>query len=629
MKSTNKLWRNDITGLRALAVIPVLLYHAFPDYFLGGYFGVDVFFVISGYLISGIIFRQIKLGNFSFLSFYEKRIRRIFPNLVLLLVFTLVLGWKCLLSEEFKNLGEDVFWSSFFVQNINLLFQAGYFDESSMRKPLLHLWSLAVEEQFYIIFPILIVLIFKFSARPWFLTALSILLLLCFSLVLCFIINPKFTFYFPLTRFWELGAGILIAWVENARIFLFREINLALRSFFSSLAVITLVIFLTFKPDLASVLPFHPGWGTVCVVLSATMVIMAGGDALPNRTVLNWKPITFIGLISYSLYLWHWPLLSYLYISVPNVSYVYKLCVLLISFVISAVIYVCIEQPARRTDYKLLRIAPVTWYSLGLVLVATLGFVISIAGGLPAREFNVKYSSMNNIREWVDFRGEKVVPGLDVPIFVSKTAEIPEVLLIGDSHAEQYWPRFKFLGSKYGVNVGILATPGCFFLDVDSEEDQYCKKTSQAFYSVLSSDKVKKVVFSSMWYYRATLGDRFERGVNQLREKAREHNLDVYIILDYPWDDSVNTLYDPLAHFNRFSTNTFSVDMTVDLPVDERWREGNEQIVKLAKGWAKFVEPTPYVCPGERCDLTMYRDNNHLRPKEVERRGYWVDIIFN
>lgn len=157
--SRPKLWRNDITGLRALAVLPVLIFHAFPSLIPGGFFGVDVFFVISGYLISGIIFRGIASGSFSYIEFYEKRFKRIIPNLILLLTFVAAVGWFILLPDEYANLGMHIDASTLFIQNFQLLSEIGYFTEDALRKPLLHLWSLAIEEQFYIVFPLICTLI--------------------------------------------------------------------------------------------------------------------------------------------------------------------------------------------------------------------------------------------------------------------------------------------------------------------------------------------------------------------------------------------------------------------------------------------------------------------------------------
>ena len=202
------IWRNDITGLRALAVLPVIFYHAFPDIIPGGFFGVDIFFVISGYLISGIIFRSLVRGSFAYGAFYAKRIKRILPNLILLLIFVLVAGYFLLFADDYDNLGRHVYSSAVFIENFRLLSEIGYFTEDAVRKPLLHLWSLAIEEQFYIFFPIVCVLIWSIFRSIRLLGIFVFLLSVC-SLSSCLLIQDKsFAFYFPLTRFWELGGGV-------------------------------------------------------------------------------------------------------------------------------------------------------------------------------------------------------------------------------------------------------------------------------------------------------------------------------------------------------------------------------------------------------------------------------------
>ena len=216
MRHIQHVWRNDITGLRAIAVLPVLLFHAFPALLPGGFFGVDVFFVISGYLISGIIFRSLRDDKFSYRIFYEKRIKRILPNLFLLLIAVSIVGYFYLIPEEYKKLGHHVYSSAVFLQNFRLLKSVGYFTEEALRQPLLHLWSLAIEEQFYIVFPILCSIIWKFSHRSIKTLGIFVFFITISSFSACLLAHDKnFSFYFPLTRFWELGVGILLAYNET------------------------------------------------------------------------------------------------------------------------------------------------------------------------------------------------------------------------------------------------------------------------------------------------------------------------------------------------------------------------------------------------------------------------------
>ena len=203
-------YRPDIDGLRAFAVLSVVAYHAFPETVKGGFIGVDVFFVISGYLIGGIILRDLERGSFSFWNFYSRRIRRIFPALIVVLAGALSFGWFALLPDEYKALGKHVLGGSTFVSNFVLWREAGYFDVEAKAKPLLHLWSLGIEEQFYIFFPLLLWFCFRKKLRISFLIPVLLFVSFCFNIYLH---NSDRTadFYSPLTRVWELFAGVVCA----------------------------------------------------------------------------------------------------------------------------------------------------------------------------------------------------------------------------------------------------------------------------------------------------------------------------------------------------------------------------------------------------------------------------------
>ena len=208
-------YREDIDGLRAVAVLPVLLYHAFPKLVPGGFVGVDIFFVISGFLITGIIHQQMLCGSFSIADFYARRIRRIFPALVTVVLVTFIIGWYALPPRDLKSLGTNIAGGAVFIQNFVLLGQVSYFDLAADKKPLLHLWSLGIEEQYYIVWPLLLLLI-----RRWRLPILAVTAALAMaSFVACIIVQaraPEYAFYLPLTRAWELlvGSGLAL-WLND------------------------------------------------------------------------------------------------------------------------------------------------------------------------------------------------------------------------------------------------------------------------------------------------------------------------------------------------------------------------------------------------------------------------------
>lgn len=294
-------YRPDIDGLRAIAVLAVVAYHAFPQWVPGGFLGVDVFFVISGYLITSLIVEGLKKGSFSLSQFYGRRIRRIFPSLLVVVLATYAFGWFALIADEYAELGKHIAAGAAFVSNLVLWGESGYFDRSSETKPLLHLWSLGIEEQFYIVWPLLLWLAWKRKFAMGMSLALAAV-----SLLMAFLwskVDAVAMFYSPLTRFWELLAGCLLATsrVAHARVHP-AAANVASGAGLALLAGTSLFI--------AQGANFSAGL-VAAAVIGAALIIAAGPQAVVNRRVLSNPVAVWFGLISFPLYLWHWPLLSY------------------------------------------------------------------------------------------------------------------------------------------------------------------------------------------------------------------------------------------------------------------------------------------------------------------------------
>ncbi|MCA6119835.1 acyltransferase [Bradyrhizobium sp. WSM 1738] len=300
MSSPSTKYRPDVDGLRAIAVMLVLNFHAFPDAMPGGFIGVDVFFVISGFLITGIIARELELGRFSLVEFYNRRIRRIFPALIVVLGATLVLGWLWMLPSAFAQLGSDTFASAAFLANIALLLQAGYFDVEAAKKPLLHLWSLGIEEQFYLFWPLLLMLAARL--RMSIVAMAAVLGVGSFLLNVALIgSNPVATFYLPVTRAFELLAGAVLAcgWINVSH----SSVGSNRRAFLGVALIAVAAIVLDGQRA-------FPGWWALLPV-AGTALLLSAPAAWVNRVVLASPPLVWIGLISYPLYLWHWPLLVF------------------------------------------------------------------------------------------------------------------------------------------------------------------------------------------------------------------------------------------------------------------------------------------------------------------------------
>lgn len=470
-------YRPDIDGLRAIAVLSVVIFHAFPNLLRSGFTGVDVFFVISGFLISTIIFDNLDRGTFSFREFYSRRIRRIFPSLFLLLAASFIFGWFALLADEYKQFGKHMAAGAAFVANFALWGEAGYFDNSAETKPLLHLWSLGVEEQFYIAWPVLLWLAWKQRInRLWVLLALAVL---SFAINLVLIRRDMVaTFYLPHTRFWELLCGSLLAWfsiqknISRERIVLGIGGNrmlahltcqrrLLLLNLVSAVGVLLLVFGVT---SIGKRSGFPGGWALV-PVLGAVFVILAGPSAWFNRNVLSRRLPVWLGLISFPLYLWHWPLLSFARIlesDQPTVTV--RLGAVLVAIFLAWLTYYFVEQPVRKEGRGALKV----WVLVLLMIAAfLLGVMLYKFDGFDKRGSIAAYPNNKNelMRTPEIDRACLDYVGIRTPLFpycrYNDVGGEQTIAVIGDSHAHVAYSGIQELAAKAGKNTVLLANSGC------------------------------------------------------------------------------------------------------------------------------------------------------------------------
>lgn len=336
MNQSNQ-YRPDIDGLRAVAVLSVVTFHAFPGILPGGFIGVDIFFVISGYLISTILITGLRNESFSILEFYARRIRRIFPALLLVLIACIVVASKYTLIDEFRQLGKHIVGASTFLSNIILRDEAGYFDTSADTKPLLHLWSLGIEEQFYLLWPF--ILWAAWRAKINLLAVTGGLIAISFGLNVSETNNDLVSAFFsPQTRFWELLAGALLAIRNNQAIG---------KTFSNTLGLIGSALIIVGVFALSKNVVF-PGWWATIPVVGAILVIQAGRDAWINRLFLSHPLAVWMGLISYPLYLWHWPILAFLRINqLDSPGRTQRLLAVALSILLAWITYALVEKPIR------------------------------------------------------------------------------------------------------------------------------------------------------------------------------------------------------------------------------------------------------------------------------------------
>jgi peptidoglycan/LPS O-acetylase OafA/YrhL len=473
-------YRPDIDGLRAVAVLSVVAFHAFPSWMKGGFVGVDVFFVISGFLISTIIFENLDRGTFSFAEFYARRIKRIFPALLLVLIASFAFGWFALLADEYKQLGQHIAAGTGFVSNLVLWSEAGYFDNSAETKPLLHLWSLGIEEQFYIVWPF--VLWFAWKRKFNLLTLTVIIALISLSLNLKGIKSDSVaTFYSPQTRFWELLCGSILAWFAIYKKNAFHSYTLKIDGWLAKVIYRepieadgkTLSNLIAFIGGLLLAYGFwritkevrFPGKWAVIPVVGAILIILAGPKAWINRKILSNKIAVWFGLISFPLYLWHWPLLSFARIvegEVPSRNI--RIAAVVLSIVLAWLTYKLVERPIRLGKAGKAKVSVLV---VLMALVGALGYDTYIKDGYDARSSIKGFVNNKNELLRTPASDEACLSYVDLksPLFpycrFTNVSSDETVAVIGDSHAHVAYPGIsEFLASR-GKNTVLLANSAC------------------------------------------------------------------------------------------------------------------------------------------------------------------------
>ncbi|MGJ5066769.1 acyltransferase family protein [Bradyrhizobium oligotrophicum] len=528
-------YRADIDGLRAVAVLPVLFYHAFPAAVPGGFYGVDIFFVISGYLITGIIHKQMLSNRFSIADFYARRIRRIFPALITVVLVTFLIAWFFLPPRELKSLGTNIAGGAVFIQNFILLGQVGYFDLAADKKPLLHLWSLAIEEQYYIVWPLLLMLIGSWRRRSLAITVA----LAAASFVACLIVQPRapeYAFYLPVTRAWELlvGSGLAL-WVNGRSVEAGPRplIDVALVRELIALAAMLAIVFAFWRYGR---LTPHPGVHTLLPVLGAAALIATSGT-LVHRYVLASAPAVFVGLISYPLYLWHYPLMAYARIQFIDAVPVWvMLAIIVASMVLAWATYRFIERPIRFGR----RLVPLKVGGLvgGMVALGIVGVVADRTNGLPSRIPAELRGFMLDGSETARFwRADKCLlkPDQSASEFspdCAGTGRHPLILVWGDSYAASLYPGLAHFGAERGFEVAEYTASACPpLLGFVHPERRFCKGANDFVIQKVAELKPDLVLFYSTWSYGP---DDLRNGLDRTVAALKELNVPKIVLLGPP-----------------------------------------------------------------------------------------------
>lgn len=642
-------YRPDIDGLRAFAVLSVVLYHAFPKVLSGGYVGVDIFFVISGFLISSILFKELGENRFSIIAFYERRIRRIFPALAACMAAVLAYGFVILIPFELAQLGKHVFFGASFLSNIVLWSESGYFDGTASLKPLLHLWSLGVEEQFYIFWPVLLWLLFRIKAPVGRLLAVLFLMSFAINIVLS-ITSPSADFYLPVSRFWELLAGAGLAWWRDMRI------APNARSWISIAGLATLLL---------SVVAFtvetnFPGWPALLPVTGAVALILAGPEAIVNRAVLSNRIAVFVGLISYPLYIWHWPLISYALIIRMEKPLTPLMATALVaaSVLLAWMTYRFIEIPIRFGAHRRRQ----TLIAAGcMAIIGACGLIVWINSGFPERF--AAYPDRLDIRKISSARWDPIYrPTKDMDVTIQDTIMVShlghgsrKVALAGDSMLQHYGPRVQQLADegKLKANTYFITLPSCAPV-LGFSNSSRCSILPGLLMDLVRREKVQSVVLGASWMGYGSQDQFIERegkclslntdegkqaffaNLEDYVRKLQSEGASVYLVRGVP---GPNPRFNPGTMVMRSLTG-FQIAPKFDeaLPVAEL-RAFHASVDARLRGvadrtGAALLDPFPDICgTGESCSPIFgagepkFSDGMHLRPVFVQENLKFLDFL--
>lgn len=649
-------YRPDIDGLRALAIIAVVIFHAFPSLLPGGFVGVDVFFVISGFLISGILLRALENGIFSFWKFYANRIRRLFPALLLVLFVCLAAGWFLLLPDEYERLGKHTVGAAAYVINLRLLHESGYFDIRSEFKPLMHLWSLGIEEQFYLTYPLFLWATWRFRKRlVW---ILGVIAVGSFALDVMYVGHDAArAFFLPQTRCWELAVGCVVACWQSLRQkrtasagFSEDSVPSQMPSFarplaansFSAVGVALIVV---------GILRIHesesfPGWWALLPVCGTALVIIAGAEAWINRHIFSKQGVVFVGLISYPLYLWHWPILVFpRMIRGGEVSVGVRLSGLIVSFMLAWATYRFVESPIRFGNKNWIRPLALVGASL---MIACFGYAAS-RDGFVARFPNAA-RDLGDLRRVVWSTPEcRALSGLKIDYCRITATKAPDIVLLGDSHAAVLYDSLGPQFARRSLTLMNLGEAGCApFHDTQTfsagARGKDCESGVNAVLNfTIHAASVRTVILSARGP-RYMTGEGFGLAESRLAAKRisrkdtpegtpqpeiyaralrdtllvlRASGKRVVLFLDWP-----ELGFDPRSCLQRpvpISMATRNSCVVSRAEVDERNRAYRELAFQMEKEFSgvTIFDPLPYLCDSSQCygmkdGRLLYSDDTHV-----------------
>jgi peptidoglycan/LPS O-acetylase OafA/YrhL len=634
-------YRPDIDGLRAIAIVPVVLFHADLPGFGGGFIGVDVFYVISGYLITRIIVDEIdETGSFSFIKFYERRVRRLFPALAVMMAVTSVIAFFVLLPVALENYGKSAVAASLFSANFFFWKTSGYFGPAADRLPLLHTWSLAVEEQFYLLFPPFLIFVTRWSKKAVVPAIVIGAVLSLAANVLATSHHPFDTFYLPQYRAWELDLGALITLgvfpsVTNA------VARTGLAALGLGMIAWSILFYSTATP--------YPGIAAVLPCAGAALLIHSGQSGpSPIRALLSLPLLVGIGLISYSLYLWHWPLIVFAkYASFYGLSLAMRLSLVTIAVVLAAISWRFVEMPIRRRNLFAARPRLFAAAAYAMTALVVFGAACTFGDGLPWR-MPAEVLALDKAGHDENFDVLTCHDMMEAPIRADRLcrigdASVPATWMVwGDSDAWALKPAIDRWMRGNGEAGWISSRGGCPpFLGVVRPNWEPCKGPNDATLDFIERHKVDKVLFVAAWSGYPKLGLRDQKSQDASVEQTPRvlndavdttfaalaaHNVKIYVFDSIPGAKmNVPDTLGRAVYFHQKIDVRYNIEEyhSKNRLFEDAFRRNSQYI-------AGHFDPAKTICATGTCEVLtaagvpLYSDANHPSSKAA---GVFVAIL--
>jgi peptidoglycan/LPS O-acetylase OafA/YrhL len=620
-------YRPDIDGLRAIAVIAVILFHASPTFLPGGFAGVDVFFVISGYLITGLVYRELESGSFSFIEFYKRRVKRILPAYIVVSLFTLVVATYLLIPNDYIFYTTSLAASWGFSSNVFFsMLSWGYFGQRTEEFPLLHTWSLSVEEQFYFVFPIILILLYRHYRR--YITDILVIAALAFIFLSEWKTGKVGTYFLLPYRAHELLLGAL------TYLYLRNTERQHLSYGIANVMSITGAAMLFGSLFLLKRSTAYPGFHSLYPCMGTALIIYAGNTPNIIKSMLQSKVLVGIGLLSYSLYLWHWPLFSFARYRQIDITFGIGTLIIVLTFVLSYLTWKYIEVPVRTNRLQPFRSSAIRYYLAPAIVFITVGALSYATEGMPQRfpedirQLISSYSFERDLTHACSIRSNEY-QGVTLDYltghcaFGDKKDPKADVLLFGDSHANHFKPFVEKLSEAAEMKGVYYVEGSCTASDLfggqitKSSEPTVCQRRNADLLKMAGS--FKYVVIASFWPYQGN-------------EKGFESDLE-NVVKSISASGAIPVIFKDNPYYSRDLSQCIlfkkrgwiSMDTNCNIPysyVNETQVSMNKVIdsIQGKYPYVIVIDPKSVMCNDKECatyigNIALYKDANHINSK--------------